>query len=237
MRSDNALERAELAAERIDEWRSHLLKLSSNSIPDVAEKSFLGRELRGAATVAAMAELEALLREMLISIGTHVNAEGVPIARLVPSLRSLASNSKFESLLNGGDHDKAWEHRLDITALEDSTVIARLPIRTHRSPQPPLDGRTIQPRHITLVWKVLGLPNPVPAASVVASLKKLTQIRNDVAHRNIEIGQVFSEAGRTAADIAKYLDDLVLLVLHIGSEWSGFLATQSYLAPEFRKVL
>lgn len=226
---DEALDRAESSAKRLDEWRTLLLKLGSDSITDISETSFLGRELRAAACIAAMAELEGLLREMLVSIGEHVSSAHVPVSQLTPSLRSLAAHTVFESLSNLGDNRKVWAHRLTLTSLEGSSQIAQLPKRVHRGAQPPLDGRTIQSPHISLIWSVLGIQKSVPAASVVASLKKLTQIRNDVAHRNVDIVQVFSEAGRTANDIEHYLDDITLLIVDIGNEWSSYIAERSYL--------
>lgn len=232
---EEALERAESAAARTGEWRSHLLKLASGSVPEIEEVSFLGRELRAAATVAAMAELEALLREMLVSIGREVNVSQASIRELRPSLRPLATHSLFESLADSRNSETAWSHKRTVTNLDQSYELAQLPSRMRKSPQPPLDGRTIQSRHLALVWNVLGLEQPIPSASVVASLKKLTQIRNDVAHRNVDIAQVFSEAGRSARDIAGYLDDVVLLCLHIGSEWSEYVANRAFLATNAPK--
>jgi len=224
-----AFKRADDAARRIDEWRSNLLKLAAGSFPEIEETSFLGRELRGAATVATMAELEALLRDMLISIGAHVTSARVAYRDLRPSLRSLAVHSEFESLVATRDSEKVWERRQLVTRLDDSDALAILPPRALRSPQPPLDGRTIQSRHISLVWNVLGIQNAIPSASTVASLKKLTQLRNDVAHRNIEVHEIFSEPGRSARNIADYLDDATLLALHIGVEWSAYITNRRYL--------
>ena len=224
-----AYERADAAARRIDEWRSNLLKLSAGSFSEIDEVSFLGRELRAAATIATMAEVEGLLRDMLISVGAHINTAGVTYRDLKPSLRSLAAHSTFESLVEMRDSDKVWGYRQLVTHLDDSDDLVVLPSRSFKAPQPPLDGRTIQPRHISLVWSVLGISNPIPSASTVASLKKLTQLRNDVAHRNVEIHEVFSGPGRTAGSIASYLDDILLLVLHIGVEWGAYISGRSYL--------
>lgn len=223
-----ALHRSEQASERIEAWRSHLLQLSAGLMPNIDEASFLGREMRAAATIAAMAELEALLRDMLVDIAERVNAAALEVRELAPQLRALASHSSFESLNGTADRDKIWVQRLELTQLDASRSIARLPPRQKRSPQPPLDGRTIQSRHISLVWNVLGLRQAIPRASVVASLKKLTQIRNDVAHRNIDILQVFSEAGRTALEIAGHLDDIVLLIIHIGTEWADYVDDERF---------
>lgn len=234
----DALARAEAAAKRIDEWRSHLLKLAAGSIPEIEETSFLGREMRAAATVATMAELEALLRDMLISVGAQVNSTSVQVCDLVPTLRSLVAHSHFVGIAETASHDRTWEYRLAVTQMDNSTDVAQLPVRLTKSAQPPLDGRTIQPRHLTLVWQVLGITEEaVPKASVVVALRKLTLIRNDVAHRNVDIYQVFSEAGRTAAEIANYLDEMVLLVLHVGHEWDTYISERAYLVKQDSPVI
>lgn len=233
VRTDDAvgdpLDRAEDAAQRIEEWRSNLLKLGTGTFQEIEEVSFLGREMRAAAVVATMAELEAILREMLVSIGAHVSSLGLKYRDLAPSLRSLAAHSDFEGLRSTRDSKKNWEARQLVTRLEDSEELVTLPKAASNSPQPPLDGRTIQSRHISLVWSVLGIENPIPSASTVASLKKLTQLRNDVAHRNLEISDVFSSPGRTAQSIAGYLDDVTLLVLHIGVEWDSYIKNRGFL--------
>lgn len=225
------LDRAEASARRLDEWRTQLHKLSAGSVPEIAEVSFLGRELRAAATVAAMAELEAILRDMLVDIGLVISSRGIEVRRLLPCLRSLAAHSTFVSMSSTADAEKHWTQRLLVTSLEFSSAHAAMPTRVVKGPQPPLDGRTIQPHHLFTVWRVLGLTDPIPSASVVASLKKLTQIRNDVAHRNVDIAQVFSEAGRTSVEIATYIDDVTLLILNVGSEWSSYIANESFLTP------
>ncbi|WHP17859.1 hypothetical protein [Cellulomonas sp. ES6] len=226
--SEAALHFTDEAAARISEWRRHLINLADGKLSGIPERSFLGREMRAAAVVATMAELEALLREMMIAIGAHVNSTSILTKDLTPSLRTLAANSRFESMRYSSDHEAIWNGRLEVTGLDASLERVNLPGKTRSSPQPPLDGRTIQVRHIAIVWRVLGLTDPIPRASVVTALKKLTQIRNDVAHRNVDIAQVFSEAGRTAREIAGYLDEVVLLVLHIGVEWSEYLEQERF---------
>lgn len=225
-----AIQFAEDAAARLGEWQRHLVNLSDGKLSGIPERSFLGRELRAAAVVATMAELEALLREMMVLIGQYVNASGALVRDLAPPLRALTANSRFESIAHSSDQDAIWDQKLAVTHLDVSPDRAIFPGRSRNSPQPPLDGRTIQVRHVAIVWRVLGMKDPIPKASVVTSLKKLTQIRNDVAHRNVDIVQVFSEAGRTAQDLTSYLDDIVLLVLNIGIAWSDYIEDERYLA-------
>lgn len=213
----------------MDEWKSHLVRISSNPSSEIQEMSFLGREMRAGAAIAAMAEVEALLREMLVCVGDHITVSKVKFKKLLPSLRPLAMNSTFDELTDIKRIEKKWDYRLLVTRLEDSHELAVFPTQQTRSPQPPLDGRTIQPHHISVVWKVLGIPNPIPSASIVASLKKLTQIRNDVAHRNVSVDDVFSQAGNSAKEIALYLEDISLLLMNIGVEWDEYIRFEKYL--------
>ncbi|QIK62924.1 hypothetical protein G7068_06710 [Leucobacter viscericola] len=229
--SARAYDLADSATERLSEWRSRLILLSAGSLPGISETSFLGRELKGASVIAGMAELEAILREMLISIGECINSSQVRLRDLKPSLRALVAHSDFESLLALRDRSKVWPKRLGLTSLDEASEVAVFPERSFKSPQPPLDGKTIQTSHLALVWQVLGIENPIPepSAFVIASLKKLTQIRNDVAHRNISIEEVFRQADRSANHLEQHLEHLVFLIIHISIEWASYLTDEKYL--------
>jgi len=177
-----------------------------------------------------MAELEALLRELLVELGQEINSSVRQIRDLVPTLRPLATESSFASLIDSRDHEKRWSRKFELTQLDVSTNPPMMPGRNRHGPQPPLDGRTIQLRHLELVWRTLGLADPIPSASAVGSLKKLTLLRNEIAHRNESIVEVFRAAGRTADDIATYIDDVILVILHIGDQWSDYAARSAYRA-------
>src|SRR5699024_5895194 len=112
----------------------------------ISERRFLGREMRAAAVVATMAELEALLREMMVTVGAHINAANLPAKDLAPSLRTLIATSRFDSMRYSSDHEAIWAHRLEVTRLDMSNERVVPSGRTRSSPQPPLDGRTIQVR-------------------------------------------------------------------------------------------
>lgn len=227
--ASEALDRAESAARRIDEWKTQLVKLGTKSLAGIDETDFLGRELRAAAVVAAMAELESLLRAMLIAIGAHINDSGTAISSLVPSLRPLAANDSFERLLSVSKKNKSWESRLSVTQLDVSNDSTRFPGPTSNGPQPPLDGSTIQPHHLALIWNVLGVSSITHSARVIASLKKCTQMRNDVAHRNVSIHEAFQAPGVTAMDVANYLSDLSILAQDIGLTWDSYITTCAYI--------
>lgn len=223
------LENAEEAADRLDHWRSNLLLLAAESLRDISESSFLGHELRAAAIVASMAEVEHLVREFLVSLSAEINASGTLIRNLKRTLRPLAVHSNFESLTTTSKGDTAWEQRLLVTTLEDNDQIARFPPRSSKGPQPPLDGKTIRRSHMLRLWEILGLPGtPFPEADCSTSLEKLALLRNDIAHRNVSVREVFFQPDTSARDVAKYLDDIVLMVLHLGTVWSSYASTRAY---------
>lgn len=74
----------------------------------------------------------------------------------------------------------------------------------------------------------------MPSASVDASITKLASIRNDVAHANSPIDEIFhrEDGSRSTASIAKHVEDATLLLLHIGSEVSDYARMRKYRAPQ-----
>lgn len=223
------IELADGAADRIDRWRTELLLLAAGALPNAPEASFLGRELRGAAVVATMAEIENLLREMLVLVAREVNASGTPVRDLVQPLRVLAAHSQFESISSTTKMDERWNKRYQVTRLHQEAAISSLPGKASKGPQPPLDGKTIKPSHVQQVWRVLGLSgSPFPSVRASTALTKLASIRNDVAHRNVSISEVFLEPGKTAAHLAGYLDEMILFSLHVGVEMETYALAQDW---------
>lgn len=228
----DVLMRAESSVKRIDEWKTQLALLETGSVLGAEETDFLGRELRAASIIAAMAEMEALLREMLVDIGAHINNSGTTISEIVPSLRPLALVGEFERFADmGRNKSNTWYLRLSVTQLEGSAEVAKFPKLRTSGPQPPLDGSTIKPDHISLIWQVLGmdLGDLLGGARTVASLKKCNVLRNDIAHRNESIVEVFRGPGCRASDIIGYLGDISNLIVYIGLKWKEYIDTQAYL--------
>lgn len=220
---------ADATAERLDQWRTTLVQLGTSPSAGVGESTFLQIELRAAAIVATMAELEHVVRESLLQLFLEVNSSGTLVRDLKHCVRSLAMHSTFDSLLNTKNADTAWSQRSLLTSLEMSSEIASLPLSTTRMPQPPLDGRTIRPAHLFRIWDILGITTDVfPAPRCQTSLVKMALLRNDIAHRNVPIADVFKQPAATAAHIARYVDDLELLVLHVANEIATYAAAQNY---------
>lgn len=218
----------EEAGRRLDRWRAELIRLDA-SAPVMHESSFLGIELRGAAVVATLAQVERLLREFLVGLAAEVEASRTEVRRLVPSLRALVGHSKFESLSSSSRGDVVWGQRVHVTAYDADTAYASLPPRMGKGPQPPLDGKTITDAHILRMWSVLSVRvDPFPKASCATSLRRLASLRNDIAHGNFPINEVMRSPGASAADLAMQIDDIILLILHVATELSTYVKEKHY---------
>lgn len=226
-----AIELGDAATGRLASWRQTLTMLGTNGLGSITETDALGRELRGAAAVAAMAELERLLRELLVATSDEINRASVMVSDLQPRLRALATQAHFQRIVQSSRSDEHWEGRAFVTTLEASTEIARFPPRASPAPQPPLDGRTINSGHVQRLWMTLGLPdNPIPNADTGASLNALSVLRNDVAHCNTPLEEVFHPdvAGKSAADIERHLRNTERLIDHICLVFADYGASRSY---------
>lgn len=225
------IEAAEASATRLDRWKSSLLR--RDSAPSGSLDSFLSTELSAAAIVACMAELEGLIRGFLVSLAEQINGSRTRIRDLNPKLRSIAGHAHFESLATSEDKDNIWLRRLKVTSFESDYDIVMFPIASRGKPQPPLDGRTITPEHIHRIWVVLDLAaDPFPDPACVASLRKLAGLRNDIAHCNYPIDEVFAGPGVSRDEIVGYLDDMVLFILHLSTVWSEYSLSRSYLLKQ-----
>lgn len=226
-----SIQLGDAAASRISAWRKSLLALASNGITGVAEADFLGCELRAAATVATLAELERLLRELLIATAEEVNSASVRVRDLIPALRGLASQAQFQVIAESSKSDQHWEGRQLVTRLEFSEEIARLPLRSSSAPQPPLDGRTIRAAHLQRLWAVLGLPEEaIPRAPFEASLNALSTLRNDIAHGNAPIGELFHPdvPGKSARQIEAHLENIERLIDHVALAFHEYGKSRLY---------
>lgn len=222
------IEAAEASATRIDRWKSSLLRRSSESAGSL--ESFLTTELMAAAVVACMAEIESLMRGYLVGLAQQINGLGIRIRDIEPTLRSIAGHSHFESLANSENSENIWLRRLRVTSFEADEELVQFPVAARGKPQPPLDGRTITPEHVHRIWLILSLTSdPFPDPACIASLRKLSGLRNDIAHCNYPIEEVFAGPGVSRDEVVKYLDDMVLFILHVSTIWSDYSLNKAFL--------
>lgn len=185
-------------------------------------------EVRAHAIVAVMAELESFIRGTLTDVHKELNVVGLRVKDIRPCLRQLVIESHVQSLRDTRKADSAWMARMLITTLDESATSAHFPIPS-RGPIPPLDGRTLTAAHIARIWTIYGLPgDPAPNPRIVGSLRKLSLARNDLAHGNYPVDEVFRGAGLDAASVASHIENMRTLVDHAAHAWQDWLAHTSY---------
>lgn len=219
------------ATHRLTSWRQTLLKMASKALPGMSAYEPLEQEMRGAATVATMAEVERLLRESLVELSLDINRAGVPISALTPGLRALASDAHFNAISMSAKGEQHWDNRAIVTRLETNTQIASFPRRTASGPQPPLDGKTIRAVHFKRIWAVLDLEGlAVPSAEMEASLNAMSTMRNDVAHGNAPLSEIFHEQvhGKSSEDIAQHILHIVRLIDHFCLSLSDYVTDRKF---------
>lgn len=213
---------------RADSLKRYMILVAKLVDDDRAKWYELSLEARGSAVVGCCAELEALTRLVLQRSHEEINGLQLEYRQTVACLRQLTAHSAFESLRSLQDHAKLWERRAFTTTLDLSTERVKLPIM-QRSPQPPLDGRTLRPEHFYRMWGIYGLGDvPFPQVGWAASLQKLALMRNDVAHGNIPLAEVFKQAGTSGESIERYIDDVGYFAMHFTAQWIAFMQAERY---------
>jgi hypothetical protein len=115
------------------------------------------------------------------------------------------------------------------TTLESCREIAVFPIERNY-PQPPLDGKTLRPEHFERLWAIYSLPGyAFPRSTWNASLAKLALARNDLAHGNLAFYEIFQQAGRSVADIERYVNDIEGFTNHFIDSWWEYINDEGYL--------
>lgn len=219
---------AERALSRVDRLKTLLLHAGKSPAAGISDVAY-SQEVRASCIIFSMAELESLVTNVLHASNETINGRGHPIAIVKPCLRSLAANNIFESMKMTSDPQRMWESRRAITSLKSSTEILSLPI-THRTAQPPLDGRTLTPRHFLRIWNVYGLPGDwFPSVSCAMTLTKLSGTRNDLAHGNISFNDVFAQAGLDINAVEQYMDEIGWLYIHFANAFVNHIDKSNYL--------
>ena len=218
---------AERALSRVDNLKTLLVGAAAASA-ETPQSHAYSREMRAACVVYSMAELEALTTTVLHIANAEINSGSHSIKECRPSLRALAGHSTFESLRDTIDSNKVWQHRQLVTNFEECDEVAILPVSDKS--QPPLDGKTLTPRHFDRIWSIYGLAGQwFPNVRCAMTLTKLRGLRNDLAHGNIPFADVFSQPGMTSIEIEAYIADICELFIHLPYAFSDHLTKRSYL--------
>lgn len=227
------VDRASEARRRLELWIAFLkLSFATHNSTSIGMLS----ELLGSACLATMAEVESFVRDLVESLVEEINACGRPIKDLRPTIRVLAAHTQFDSIKSMGlKNDKFWETRVAVTTLDVSDVIASLPVRSSRCPQPPLRGATIRPAQITEVAKIFGFPEPFSfmgqynGSSLPVSLQKVAEYRNDFAHGGISSSELFSDPIDDVDEVVRHIGNIARFLDEVADGWKDVVSKRSYL--------
>lgn len=221
---------AEEAEERLRKIKKFLSQI--NSDPDSISKEiseFLSIEIRGAACVAASGELERYFREVLKFLYKEIKDNSLLHKDLQPGLRVVGCSSNFQLLSSQKLGIKNWSNRYDLissNALSHAFDYAP----SSSSPVQPLDGKTIKKEHISIINQALNLDYHVPG-KYMNSITAISSIRNDVAHVNYPIEEVFHEANmeKSIDVIIGHLDNIIEFILEVSYEINDYYYNKKYL--------
>jgi hypothetical protein len=136
---------------------------------------------RSATYIWLCASLEGFIKEILAALLTDLNNLQLRRADVQPSLFALLHAPEFDRLrvITG---QTMWNERADLFCyLNDRSpaifALDRLP----------LDGKTIQPRHLETIWRVFPFAGGfVPTPRHKLALIDLSEMRNKLAHGELE---------------------------------------------------
>lgn len=222
--------RARDARFRIESWHT-FLKNFLNS--DSYFSNEVVCELLGSASVAAMAEVESFMRDLVKSIICTINDSKFPINSLQPQLHALHAHQKFDSIRKiETQNDSFWRYRLDITQYHLSQEIAKLPEPSSKHAQPPLRGNTIRLRDIQEVGEILCFPHNMNSTIKLnqrTALTKLALYRNQFAHAVVTPTEIFPNAERKVGNVMMYLSAIMDIFDILAAEWSEVIDNHTYL--------
>lgn len=223
-------ERAAEGRDRLEMWRKLLRSIEVASTQRSADTA---AEMLGSAAVAAMAELEGFMRDLVDSITRDINDRHIPVRLLRPEVRVLHAHSTFESVRTlAPKNDKFWARRTEIAKLHMSDDVASLPTRSEKGPQPPLRGTTIAPRDIYEVATTFGFRESSHlqgSGKITAALKKLSTYRNTFAHGAVPPTEIFPDPTNEITNVIEYIGHVCDLLDLLAEDWSAVLSDKLYL--------
>jgi RiboL-PSP-HEPN len=182
----------------------------------------LGRNVRAAAYVYVEAAIERATSDLLLAALAEISAATVEIRKVRLSLIALTQAPLFDSLQDVRGL-KMWLKRVEmLTATEDQSSCAFDALFL------PLDGRSIRPQNLEVIWAVFGFSSPpVPAPISRLALNDLADARNSVAHGEDSASRIAGQ--RSVTDMLKLIDRIEDIVIHMWSTISDYLTRKEYL--------
>lgn len=222
--------RATQARLRLEQWRKILMQTDAAG-PRYADETIC--ELLGSASVAAMAEIESFMRDLVESIINTINEAKCPISSLRPELHILHAHTTFDSIRKLESRSNSyWQSRINVTQLHFSQDTALLPGPSTKNPQPPLRGNTIALRDISDIATILCFPHSPSVllnSPQIAALRKLSGYRNSFAHATVAPREIFPKPRREISKIIDDIDRISDVLDLLSNEWKAVTAGKLFL--------
>jgi hypothetical protein len=210
------------AALRLDTIRAVLAFLNSTDVKQAPRTEVAWASQKAVVYVWLAACIEDFVKRFLRLLLQDISIQNLKCQQVRVELLAIAGGSVFDRLQDLRQLKK-WRERVAVLKQVVDIQDAILP-EAHL----PLDGRTIQPEHLDVVWLVFGFPHgPFPGPVQKMALLDVSRGRNQVAHGEIkpeDLGR-----SKTITDLQRlvsHMEDLVQHVYMCGLEYlgsSGFL--------------
>lgn len=173
--------------------------------------------------VVIAATIEKFVRRTLNKLAVDIRTSGALRRDIKYSLHSLFGDNHLNSFRDLRDYQKSWEKRLELFDFQSSAN----PLDESQADLP-LDGKTIRPVHLEVVWSVFSLPQgPFPNSLCRAALVDIADGRNDIAHGHVAISSFAMRKGTT--DTLKKITRIEEMLTHISLQAISYISVRGYL--------
>ncbi len=209
------------AARRLDAIRGVLATLATVAVKRDPRSQVAWAGQKASIYVWLAACMEDFLKRFLRLLLQDISASRPKCQDLRVEILAIAVGPNFERL-EAVRKLKKWRDRVaimqQVVDSQDAVLLdAHLPI----------DGRTIEPEHLEIVWLVFGLPrSPFPGLVQKMALLDISRGRNQVAHGELKP----EELGRSknVSDLLRLVSHVEDLVQHVYMAGLDYLASDGY---------
>jgi hypothetical protein len=212
--------------DRFDEIRASLRWAKSAMSGSEAERR-AAREVNASSFVGASGALEQFVRRFVESLAVGVADSGRPLNQIRLSMHAVVSSDDFRSLQDVKDREKVFRRRFEVLERTDAIDPCVFAVRLDELG---LDGETIRPAHVNLIWTLFGLQAPAFAnVQQQVAMRVIADNRNDYAHGKVPITQFLQSPECDVDRILVRLDELESWSFHCWKAADHYLSSQGYV--------
>lgn len=212
------------ACDSLDFVRKTLNYLPTSNIKDTPIVKNNSAYLVASAYVFISSSLEKYVKSVLFIIMKEITNENVSRKDIKNCLFPIVYASEIQSITNLKDFEKLWSKKHLLFTELDSQEIVRFDLN---DTEIPLDGKTIRPYHLEMIWKIFGLEpdcftNPVQRFTLI----DIADGRNEVAH-GLTQPTIFG-ANKSVTSTIKKIEDVEDIIVNLQIKIERYLDNKSY---------